>query len=203
VEEGRLSFAGATARLPAALSGRGPLVVVDIGGGSTEIVVGRFASHDADDGLRVRSLDIGCVRVTERYLRHDPPMPEELEMARQDVRAAVQSAADQLPRLAANPPLIGLAGTVSTLASLDGAISDYDRDRIHHTTLSRSTIQRWLHLLAKEKANDRLQRRGMVEGREDVIIGGILVLAVLMDVFRCDECLVSEDDILDGLAASI
>jgi exopolyphosphatase/guanosine-5'-triphosphate,3'-diphosphate pyrophosphatase len=202
-EEGRLSFAGATAHLPAAMLGEGPLVVVDIGGGSTEIAVGRYAARDLEEGVQVRSLDVGCVRVTERYLHHDPPMPEELERARQAIRTLVQEAADRLPSVAANSPLIGLAGTVSTLACLDGSISHYDRDRIHHTKLSRSAVERWLGLLANEKAKVRLELPGMVEGREDVIVGGALILAVLMEVFRCDECLVSEDDILDGLAASV
>jgi exopolyphosphatase/guanosine-5'-triphosphate,3'-diphosphate pyrophosphatase len=130
-------------------------------------------------------------------------MPEELERARQAIRTLVQEAADRLPSVAANSPLIGLAGTVSTLACLDGSISHYDRDRIHHTKLSRSAVERWLGLLANEKAKVRLELPGMVEGREDVIVGGALILAVLMEVFRCDECLVSEDDILDGLAASV
>ena len=99
--------------------------------------------------------------------------------------------------------LIGLAGTVSTLAALEQKLDHFDRDRIHHAHLSRATIDRWSELLAEESAAQRAQRPGMVEGRQDVIVGGALVLQSVMHRFGFDDCLVSESDILDGLIASI
>jgi exopolyphosphatase/guanosine-5'-triphosphate,3'-diphosphate pyrophosphatase len=199
--EGRLSFAGATARLPEGTTGTGPVLVVDIGGGSTELVIGRTG---AGGGPPVtRSLDLGCVRVSERFFRHDPPLPEELAKARQTVENLVTDAASTLPRLAPNSLLVGLAGTVSTLSCLQHRITVYDRSKVHHSVLGREEVTRWLGVLASEGAAARSERPGMDPGREDVIVGGALVLDVVMAVFGCRRCLVSEDDILDGLAATL
>lgn len=202
-EEGRLSFVGATSRLPADAAGTGPILVVDIGGGSTELVAGASPASDTRTPLDVRSLDVGCVRVSERFLRHDPPMPEEVAQARRSVEKLVTEAAAHLPELASDGLLIGLAGTVSTLACLEYSITEYDRSRVHHSVLERAHVERWLRLLASEDATARLARPGMARGREDVIVGGVLVLAVVMSVFGRQRCLVSEDDILDGLAAGL
>jgi exopolyphosphatase/guanosine-5'-triphosphate,3'-diphosphate pyrophosphatase len=201
-EEGTLSFAGATAGLPAAMSEL-ECVVVDIGGGSTEIIVGRPARHGRSAEVRVRSLDIGCVRVSERYFAKDPPSGEELERARRAVLLEVRKVAPGLSHLGRDTPLIGLAGTVSTLACLNVALSEYDRNRIHHTVLSRSDVEHWFSVLSKMSSRARLELPGMVAGREDVIVGGALVLIVLMEEIGCETCLVSEDDILDGIAASV
>ncbi|HLX89496.1 MAG TPA: exopolyphosphatase, partial [Acidimicrobiales bacterium] len=111
-EEGRLSFAGATAALAPGMGGAGPVLVVDIGGGSTELVVGE-PGHPAD--ARAVSMDVGCVRVTERFLAHDPPLPAELEEAEAAVGGLMRAARDALPVLEPDGLLIGLAGTVSTL----------------------------------------------------------------------------------------
>jgi exopolyphosphatase/guanosine-5'-triphosphate,3'-diphosphate pyrophosphatase len=204
-EEGRLSFAGATAHLEPEVTGEGPVLVVDIGGGSTELVIGhvRGAGTAAVPEVSIRSLDIGCVRVTERFLVHDPPSPVDVARARGALGELVTSARDGLPRLAPDSLLVGLAGTVSTLASLEQGVAVYDRGRIHHAQLSRDDVERWLHVLASEDSRARLARPGMAEGREDVIVGGVLILAVVMEVFGRDLCLVSEDDILDGLAADL
>jgi exopolyphosphatase / guanosine-5'-triphosphate,3'-diphosphate pyrophosphatase len=204
-EEGRLSFAGAASDLPTEVAGRNPLLVVDIGGGSTEVIVGQrepgLASPASD--LFVRSLDIGCVRVTERFLQHDPPTVHEVEEARKFVRDQVAQARVGLPDLAFETPLIGLAGTVSTLAGLEQAITSYDRSQIHHAVLTREAVERWLVDLSNQSVQERLSRSALVAGREDVIVGGILILAVVMEEFERVECLVSEDDILDGIAVSI
>lgn len=200
-EEGRLSFAGATARLPKRALGTGPVLVVDIGGGSTELVVGRSVAGDSPPV--VCSLDLGCVRVTEKFFRHDPPLPQELAEARQIVEKLVAEAMSTLPELAADNLLVGLAGTVSTLSCLEHSITAYDRARVHHSVLERESVERWLHVLASETAAVRLERPGMVRGREDVIVGGALVLAVVMAAFGFSICLVSEDDILDGMAADL
>jgi exopolyphosphatase/guanosine-5'-triphosphate,3'-diphosphate pyrophosphatase len=203
-EEGRLSFAGATAHLPPDLGGRGDVLVVDIGGGSTELIVGRAsAGTGLAEATTVTSLDIGCVRLTERFLPGDPPTVEDIARARRTVTEQVLEARARLPALAPGSLLVGLAGTVSTITSLDRGIETYDRARIHHAQLTYEAVERWLRVLSGEPIRRRLERPGMVEGREDVIVGGVLVLAVVMEAFRFDRCLVSEDDILDGMAAGL
>jgi len=211
-EEGALSFAGATAHIGDVRVGPGPVLVVDIGGGSTELVVGEPPSGgppetDARTGdpaaVSAVSLDVGCVRVTERFLAGDPPGADELAEARRTVEAQLSGARAELPPLARGGLLIGLAGTVSTLAALDRRLTDYERSAVHHVVLGRPTVRDWLETLAGEDSGARLARPGMVAGRADVIVGGVLILDAVMDVFERDECLVSEDDILDGLAASL
>jgi exopolyphosphatase/guanosine-5'-triphosphate,3'-diphosphate pyrophosphatase len=199
LEEGRLSFAGATAALPAGT--RGPLLVVDIGGGSTELAAGN--PDWPSDAVQAVSLDIGCVRISERFLHHDPPAAKELEAARRTIDLEVQRARRVLPELAPKSPVVGLAGTVSTLAALDQQLAAYDRAKIHHVVLGRGTVVGWLDRLAHDDHAARLARPGMVPGRADVIVGGVLVLAAVMADFDRAECLVSEDDILDGLVASL
>lgn len=200
-EEGRLSFAGATARLPAGWARDQVVLVVDIGGGSTELVVG--APDGRGGGPRAVSVDMGCVRISERYLPDDPPTPAQLDDARSAIGAELRRARATLPAVPSGGWLVGLAGTVSTLAMLEGGVTTYDRDRVHHRVLTRSAVEHWLGRLAGEPAEARRREPGMVEGRVDVIVGGVLVLAEVMDNFELDRCLVSEDDILDGLAASL
>jgi exopolyphosphatase/guanosine-5'-triphosphate,3'-diphosphate pyrophosphatase len=196
-EEGALAYAGATIDLPAAV---GDDVVVDIGGGSTELVLQRHGD------LQVVSLDLGCVRLSERYLKSDPPLPGELGAAVDFIDAQLCQAVRTMPRLGSLRPgsrLIGLAGTVSTLAALEQGVGAYSRDRIHHFILFKDGIFRWANRLAAETASARLGLPGMVEGRQDVIVGGAMILRAVLTRLRFNECLVSESDILDGLAASI
>jgi exopolyphosphatase/guanosine-5'-triphosphate,3'-diphosphate pyrophosphatase len=196
IEEARLSYAGATAGLaPSA----GADVVLDIGGGSTELAVA------GPRGLEAVSLDVGSVRLTERDLPSDPPSEGELATAGRDIEAELARAERAVPGLAALPAgsrLLGLAGTVSTISALEQGLSSYDRARLHHSVLSAATVGRWCDTLAAEPAAARARRPGMVEGRQDVIVGGILVLRAVMARFGFPECLVSESDILDGLIAS-
>lgn len=199
-EEGRLSFAGATAHLPDGWPGDQVVLVVDIGGGSTELVVGR--PDGAGPPVAV-SVDVGCVRVTERHLGDDPPSAEQLAAARRAVGHELDRARRALPPVPAGAWAVGLAGTVSTLAMLVGGVARYDRRRVHHTTLTRHDVEHWLGRLAGEDAAARRGEPGMVEGRVDVIVGGVVVLAEVMAAFGTPRCLVSEDDILDGLAASL
>jgi exopolyphosphatase/guanosine-5'-triphosphate,3'-diphosphate pyrophosphatase len=203
LEEGRLSFAGATAGLAGAGvdAGTGPVLVVDIGGGSTELAGGPVGGRP--DEVAAVSLDMGCVRLSERFLRHDPPPADELAAARAFVDGLLAEARAALPALEPGGLLVGLAGTVSTIASLAQGLGDYDRDRIHHVELSRSAVAGWLAALAADDRAGRLARPGMVAGREDVIVGGALILDAVMDDFGRERCLVSEDDILDGLVASL
>jgi exopolyphosphatase / guanosine-5'-triphosphate,3'-diphosphate pyrophosphatase len=195
-EEGRLSYEGATEELPSG----GQVFVLDIGGGSTELVT--------EDGGAVvsASLDIGCVRVTERYLRGDPPQPHEVTQALDAVRTELARAAQIVPGLvrpSAERRLVGLAGTVSTLASLELGLAEYQRDRIHHSVLSLDAVTRWCSELGAEPVAARARRPGITEGREDVILGGALVLRTAMEQFGFERCIVSESDILDGLVRSV
>lgn len=195
--EGALACRGATAGLPAT---QGDDVVVDIGGGSTELAV----RHDGT--VRAVSLDVGCVRLTERFLRHDPPTADELEAAARFVQAALHSARDEVPRLADLAPgsrLVGLAGSVTTLAALELGLEGYEPERTHHSVLSRAAVDHWYRVLAAEPTSQRAKRRAIAPGREDVIAGGALVLRHVMGTFDFEHCIVSETDILDGLAMSL
>ena len=196
IDEGRLSLAGAVADLDL---DDGPFFVLDIGGGSTELVAG---DGPGDPDLAAVSLQLGCVRVSERFLRSDPPTPGELAQAAAEVADQLESAIALHPRYLETHRLVGLAGTVSTLASLHLGMAEYDRDRIHHTVLGADDVEQWFHWLATEPAAARLARPGMMSGREDVIVGGALILDAVMRRFGFRECLVSEADILDGLVAS-
>jgi exopolyphosphatase / guanosine-5'-triphosphate,3'-diphosphate pyrophosphatase len=195
-EEGRLSFAGATSDLD---SGGGPWLIVDIGGGSTELVVG----PGPDGGpLAVRSLDMGCVRVTERFLLSDPPDPEQMEEAREFSSNLLEQAVAEEPRFRLGHTLVGLAGTVSALARLDEQLEVYDRDKLHHHLLTAARVAELRDSLAAVSSDERRKRRGMEPGRADVIVGGAIVLAEVMHQFGFTECLTSEADILDGLVLS-
>jgi len=196
LEEGRLSLAGAVSDLDP--SGA-PFLVLDIGGGSTELIA---ADGPDDPELAAVSLQLGCVRLSERFLTSDPPTADQLAAATAEVAAQLGSAEAAHPRYRDTRTLVGLAGTVSTLASLQLGMDTYDRDRIHHAVLTAADVDGWCRRLAAEPATARLGRPGMVPGREDVIVGGALVLDAVMSRFGFTECLVSEADILDGLVAS-
>jgi exopolyphosphatase/guanosine-5'-triphosphate,3'-diphosphate pyrophosphatase len=196
-EEGRVSYEGATDDLPAIA---GQTVVIDIGGGSTEIVT------RADGAIAAISLDIGCVRLTERYLKSDPPATEEIDAARGAIDDELGRVVQRIPMLAqvgSGDRLVGLAGTVSTLASLELGLAHYERDRIHHAVLPRTSVETWCDLLGAERVQERALRVAIPAGREDVIFGGALVLRECMARFGFTECIASEADILDGLVLSI
>ena len=193
-EEGRLSFAGATADLR---RDDGPFLVVDIGGGSTEFSYGTVECE------YTRSIDIGCVRLTEKYIHHDPPRPEELVACLSIVEAYVDEIVREFPRVTASPRFVGLAGTVSTTAAVEQGLTEYDRDRIHHFVLTRPAVEDVFRTLATENRAERLGNPGLEEGRADVIVGGLCVLVQMMRQLDLDECLVSESDILDGLVMSL
>jgi exopolyphosphatase / guanosine-5'-triphosphate,3'-diphosphate pyrophosphatase len=196
VEEGRLSLAGAVSDLDRT---DGPFLVLDIGGGSTELVAG---SGPEDPDLEVDSLQIGCVRVTERYLDSDPPTASELVSAESAVGKVLDEAIAEHPRLLGARRLVGLAGTITTLAALRVGLAEYDRAQIHHSSLTEADVANWYRTLASEDRSARLDRAGMVAGREDVIVAGAMILAAVMTRLDFDECVVSEADILDGLVAS-
>lgn len=195
-DEARLSFLGATASL-AGLGAAPPYLVVDIGGGSTEFVLG----VDAPTGLV--SVDMGCVRITEQFLHSDPPAPEELSTAVSTVRDHLTDVEREIPELREAHTLVGLAGTVSAVAAIEQGLHEYDRDRIHHFRLTRAAVEDVFRTLATESAEDRRHNPGLEAERVDVIVGGIVVLATVMRTFGFDELLVSEEDILDGLVRDL
>ena len=193
-EEGRLSFAGATSELDPE---DGPYLVVDIGGGSTEFAVG------VTEAEGVLSLDIGCVRITEQYIHSDPPAPEELSQAISVVHAYLEDVEREVPQSLGARRLVGLAGTVTTMAAVEIGLQAYDRDRIHHFVLTRAAAEDVFRTLATEARAARIHNPGLEEARADVIVGGAAILVTIMRHFDFQECLVSEADILDGLAATL
>lgn len=196
-EEARLSYAGATADL--APEDR-PTLIVDIGGGSTELAV------MIDATMHSYSMQLGCVRVTERALGSGIVTPESDARARDMIRAELDRAFAVEPAFAhvvGDVRMIGLAGTVATLAQLDAGLTTYDRDAVHHRVLSRGAVEHWRDTLASETPQSRLARPGMVAGREDVLTAGLYVLDAVMERFSADQILSSENDILDGITLSL
>ena len=196
-EEGRLSFAGATSDLHPA---GGPWLVVDIGGGSTELAVG-----PAEDGgpRAVRSLDVGCVRLTERFLKSDPPGAEEIKAAGAFAAELIAQAAHEVPAFRQGVSLVGLAGTVSALSAIDQGLDTYDRERLHHHVLTLDRVESMTASLAAVTSEERRHVRGLEPERADVIVAGTVILAEIMRAFGFDECLTSEADILAGLILSM
>ena len=199
-EEAELSFLGATASLDAAAAVHGsgppkpPFLVVDIGGGSTEFVLG-----DAGGVRAARSVDIGCVRLTERHLHGDPPTAEQVRRAEDDIRAALAEVTAEVP-VGETATLVGLAGSVTTVAALALDLPAYDADAIHGSRIPVGGVRAvTAGLLAATRAT-RAALPVMHPGRVDVIGAGALILRVLMDEFGRAEVVVSEHDILDGIA---
>ncbi|MFG2047101.1 exopolyphosphatase [Micromonospora sp. NPDC048935] len=195
-EEARLSFTGAVRGLPA--DAKEPFLVVDIGGGSTEFVVG-----DRAEGVRAAiSVDIGCVRMTERHLPGDPPTPEQVAAAQADVAAAVDRALAVVPgREAAT--LVGLAGSVTTVVAIAQGLREYDPERIHHARVSYEAVAQVTADLLGQTRAQRLAIPVMHPGRADVIGAGALVLRVIMERAGMPSVVASEHDILDGIAWSL
>jgi exopolyphosphatase / guanosine-5'-triphosphate,3'-diphosphate pyrophosphatase len=175
LEEARLMFAGANSGLDASTV-LGPLVAFDVGGGSTEVVQGVRSPNGSVTLDYAESFDVGSVRLTERYVKADPPDVGELEAA---TKALDQTFA-VLPALSIDFPPIGIAGTVTTLASVSLRMQTYDGQRVHGKVLERSEIERVIAMLAGVSLEDRRCIAGLHPGRADVIVaGGLVVLAVL------------------------
>jgi exopolyphosphatase/guanosine-5'-triphosphate,3'-diphosphate pyrophosphatase len=190
-EEAGLSFLGATHGMDPA---DGPFVVIDIGGGSTELVVGALPGR-AD---RAVSTEMGSVRLTERHVRHDPATPDELSAIDREVRATL----DEVGGFAAAGPrtMVACAGTPTTLQAMSLGLDRYDPDRIHRTWLSRDEAGRILRDASRRTTRELAALPVMARGRGDVIVAGAVVLLAAMDGLGFDRVLVSETDILDGLA---
>ncbi|MCQ4080511.1 Ppx/GppA family phosphatase [Streptomyces sp. RB6PN25] len=197
-QEAEFSFTGATKELTGRDDLRTPYLVVDIGGGSTEFVVGDGAVRAA------RSVDIGCVRMTERHLVHggrvsDPPTPGQVTAIKSDVAKALDLAAETVP-IGEAGTLVGLAGSVTTVAAIALGLPEYDSSLIHH---SRITIDQVRDVTGRLLASTHAERAAIPvlhPGRVDVIGAGALVLLEIMERTGADEVVVSEHDILDGIA---
>jgi exopolyphosphatase/guanosine-5'-triphosphate,3'-diphosphate pyrophosphatase len=209
-EEALLSFTGATAELGAnsapASPGAGrpepPYLVVDIGGGSTEFVLGGGPDSSSDAGLAAISVDIGCVRLTERHLHADPPSGAEIQAARDDIDRGLDEVAAAVP-VASARTLVGLAGSVTTVTAIGLGLPVYDPRRTHHARLSAADVRRVTSLLLGQGRDERAKIGSLHPGRVDVIGAGALILDRLMERFGFAEVVTSEHDILDGIAWSI
>jgi exopolyphosphatase/guanosine-5'-triphosphate,3'-diphosphate pyrophosphatase len=196
-EEASFSYVGATSGLPPDTRAT---LIVDVGGGSTEM------AFEVDGVLESYSMQLGCVRVTERALGKSVVSPESAVAANAMIESELDHAWESVPafaQLVGNVRLVGLAGSVSTLAQLDAGLERYDRDAVHHRRLTLASVEIWRDRLAGETPEARLARPGMVRGREDVLHAGLFILAAVMTQFDATELLTSENDILDGITASL
>lgn len=198
-EEAGLAFAGAVG----AVDVPRPTAVLDIGGGSTELIVG----DDRGEVAAAVSLQLGCVRVTERHLPQDPPSAGDLLAARALIGAQLDEGTRLLAErggdLAAARALVAVAGTATTLGAIHLGLDAYDEDRIHGTRLPADALAALTARLAAMTAAERAKLGPVQPGREDVIHGGALVLQAALARTGLDEVVISEADGLDGLAASL
>lgn len=200
-QEAEFSFTGATKELTAHEHLERPFLVVDIGGGSTEFVVGEEHVRAA------RSVDIGCVRMTERHLVvdgvvTDPPTAEQVAAIRADIEAGLDLAAESVP-LAEARTLVGLAGSVTTVAGIALELPAYESSAIHHSRISYEQVRAISERMLTQTHAERAAIPVMHAGRVDVIGAGALVLLAIMERIGASEVVVSEHDILDGIAWSI
>ncbi len=190
-EEGRLSFAGATAALESQV---GTCVVFDVGGGSTELMVGEPGSPPRS----VRSVPLGCVRLTERYLR-EPVSFKALVEASDEAEQLAEQAVASAGAVGLGARVVGLAGTVTSLSAMEQRLEHYDPGRIHRSILTRAQVERWVEVLSAQSVEERAAQPGLEPKRAPVILGGALAVAAMLRVLRAEEMLVSESDILDGM----
>ena len=196
-EEAALSFAGATADLD---PDRGPFCVIDLGGGSTEFVM------ETDEGIRAVSTQMGCVRITERLMRSDPPTEDETAVARVYIDERIAEAAKVVPFAEART-FVGCAGTFTTLSAIAQNLDSYDPERIHMSEISFVRLREVTADLRSKTADQRRENPVVHPGRADVIGSGSAVVEQLMDAFGRDagasRFIISEKDILDGIVAGL
>lgn len=192
-EEARLSFSGATRELPDSLD---PFLVIDIGGGSTEFVLGHREVSAA------KSVNIGCVRMAERHFVHDPASNQEIESARTDIKSAIAEAANVV-KIKEAKTLVAVAGTATTVAAAALELEQYDRYAIHLSRISAQRTHEVTQMFLQMTRAERASLGYMHPGRVDVIGAGSLVLSEIMNETGAKEFLASEADILDGMAWSL
>jgi exopolyphosphatase/guanosine-5'-triphosphate,3'-diphosphate pyrophosphatase len=199
--EAEFSFTGATKELAGSDHLDKPYLVVDIGGGSTEFVVGEEHVRAA------RSVDVGCVRMTERHLVRegvvsDPPSEAQIAAMRADIEAALDLAEETVPLREART-LVGLAGSVTTVSAIAQDLPEYDSVAIHHSRVSHDRVREITERLLRSTHAERAAIPSMHPGRVDVIGAGALVLLSIMERIGAEEVVVSEHDILDGIAFKV
>jgi exopolyphosphatase / guanosine-5'-triphosphate,3'-diphosphate pyrophosphatase len=192
-EEAALSFAGATKDLPDSLA---PFLVIDIGGGSTEFVIGTRTVEKA------KSVNIGCVRMSERHFKKDPASQEEIEAARKDIQAAIAEAASVVAIKSAKS-LIAVAGTATTVAAAALELTEYDRYAIHLSRISAENVHKVSEMFLRMNRAERAALGYMHPGRVDVIGAGSLVLSEIVKAVGASGYIACESDILDGIAFSL
>jgi len=193
-EEGLATYRGATAGLHTP-----PYLVLDIGGGSTELALGA-PNAEGKQSVEAISLDIGSVRLTEQILRSDPYSPDELTNAFSLVEEMMGDASLALPVEAYQPRLIGVAGTITSVAAIDLGLTSYEPTLIHHHVLKRSAVEDLFRSLSMQGNRERCADPTMPANRADIIVAGMIILLGVMRHFDFEESLVSETDILDGIA---
>lgn len=199
-EEAALSFRGATTDLP---NDRGPFCVIDLGGGSTELMVG-----SSEDILGAYSTQMGCVRITERFMRTDPPTKEETVAARSYIDGQIDEALKVVP-LGEAVTFVGCAGTFTTLSALAQGLDAYDPEAIHCSEITFDEMREVTSMLRAQTAAQRLENPVMHAGRADVIGSGATVVEQLMDAIEretsgaASSFVISEKDILDGIVAGL
>lgn len=196
LDEAALSFTGAVAGLPGMAD---PLLLADIGGGSTELVLGSPSNAKV---IAAHSMDVGCVRMTERHLRSDPPGPEEIEATLHDLRLNVAAAGTDVDLNCAGG-FVGVAGTVTTIAAIALELPGYDARVIHGSVISYQQVAAVTGRLLRMSRDERAALPVMHPGRADVIAGGALILRTVMEFAGAGEVIASEHDILDGIAMSL
>ncbi len=189
--EAALSFAGATSEFPGER-----VVVVDVGGGSTEVVAGTAGENP----MFSRSFDIGCRRITERFLKSDPPAKEEIVAARDWIRSEMASYFEDIRKKnLSDSRMIAVAGTATTMVSIRESMARYDASRVHKARVSRENLDAIAKDLAEKTLSDRRGVVGLDPDRAPVIVAGCLILQAVMDLLGANEFTVSESDILQGI----
>ncbi len=174
------------------------VLVIDIGGGSTEFILGSLNGRI----IFSESIDIGCVNLTEKFINYSKPAPEDLELLNNYIRDKIRKTIDEIPKNNFNL-IIGLAGTISTLAAVDLKLARYDRDKIHNHILKFDNIKLIYNQFCQVDMDSRKKITGLEEKRADIIISGAAILLEIMKMLGSDKILVSENDILDGIIYSI
>jgi exopolyphosphatase/guanosine-5'-triphosphate,3'-diphosphate pyrophosphatase len=194
-EEARLAFLGASGIVSS--THEPPWGMLDIGGGSTEVVLGDLAHREG------MSIDVGSVRITELFLHGDPPRPEELSNAIGMVTDHLEDAVRMIPGLLDAPPMIGIAGTITVVAAVELGLATFDPQRIDGMRLSHDAAEDVFRTLATEPLADRIHNPGLPRDRADVIVGGCCILVAVMRRLHLPELIVTVRSILDGVTAEL
>ncbi len=193
-EEARRTLLGIRFGLPEAM---GDFLGLDIGGGSTECIFAR-----KEQPLQVISLDLGVVRLLEREFHHDPPIAQDLQDAETFIDKEMDKVAQSFGALP-NIPLVGTAGTITTLAAMAQALKQYDRTQVHNYELSLFTIKKLERDLISKTGQQRLSILGLEPGREFVIVAGTVILRRIMETFGLETCLVSDYGLREGILVDL